>query len=81
MSTEAKAFVEEWAAENVQNNPFADGEKYNRHIESLWTSCVVEASREGFALPEIEKSLGDLEDYLRAKFERVFDPSVGLIKD
>jgi hypothetical protein len=81
MSTEAKAFVDEWASENVQNDPFADGDRYDRHIENLWTACVVSASREGFALPEIEKSLGDLEDYLRAKFEMVFDPSVGLIKD
>jgi hypothetical protein len=81
MSEEAKAFVEDWASQNVQNNPLADRDKFEKHIQNLWTNCVVDASGEGFALPEIEESLGDLEDYLRGKFERVFDPTVGGIKD
>lgn len=81
MTAEVKEFLEGWAREHVHNNPLVDGERYERHIRSLWTACVVSASEEGYALPQIEQAVGDLEDFLRDKFEDVFDPTVGGIKD
>jgi len=81
MSERAKIFISDWISENVHNEPLADGDAYDQHITALWTSCVVDASRGGVALPEIEQAVGDLEDRLREEFERVFDPTVGGIKD
>jgi hypothetical protein len=81
MSAEAKAYIDKWADRNVQNEPLADGDRFDKHIHGLWNSCVIEASQAGFALPAIEDSVGDLEDYLRERFEKIFDPTAGLIKD
>jgi hypothetical protein len=82
MSEKAKAFAENWVSKNVHNDPLAVDEDYfESHVEDLTERFCSDASAAGIEEDELESAVGDVEDYVRDAFERVFDPTAGGIKD
>jgi hypothetical protein len=81
MSAKAKEFAETWVSKNVYNEPLAYGDDYDPHIRGLLAGLLAYASNAGIEKEELESAIGDLADYVAGAFERVFDPTVGLIRD
>jgi hypothetical protein len=80
MSARAKEFAETWVANNVHNEPLAYGADYDPHIRGLLGRLLAYASNAGIEKEELESAIGNPEDFVAGAFERVFDPTVGLIK-
>jgi hypothetical protein len=81
MSERGKEFAETWVSKNVHNEPLAYGDDYDPHIQGLLDGLLADASNAGIEKEELESAIGDPEDYVAAAFERVFDPTAGLIRD
>jgi hypothetical protein len=81
MNARAKVFAETWVSKNVHNEPLAYGDDYDPHIQGLLDGLLADASNAGIEKEELESAIGDLEDYVVGAFDRIFDPTVGLIKD
>jgi hypothetical protein len=59
----------------------AYGDDYDPHIRGLRDRLLAYASNAGIEKEELQAAIGDPQDYVAAAFERVFRPTVGLIKD
>jgi hypothetical protein len=81
MSKKAAKFMSDWVSKNVHNDPLVDGDNYDRHIAGLKAKLEEAAFKERIELEKLEGTVGDLDDYLVEAFERVYDPTVGGIKD
>jgi hypothetical protein len=76
-----QGIAETWVSKNVHNEPLAYGDDYDPHIQGLPNGLLADASNAGIEKEELESAIGDPEDYVTAAFERVFDPTAGLIRD
>jgi hypothetical protein len=81
MTARAKEFAETWVSKNVHNESLAYGDDYDPHILGLLDRLLHDASKAGIKKEELEFAIGDLEHYVAGAFERVFDPTAGLIED
>jgi len=72
MSERSDKFVTDWVFDNVHNNSLAS---FQDEIERLVAKLKKDAAGAGIGGAELDETFGDVEDFVTAEYENVYDPN------